>query len=122
MTKKELQHFRKILLKQREEILVDMGQLRDISLADTTKEAAGNDATYSTHMADQGTDAQEREKAFFYASRDNKYLRHINEALERIDDCSYGSCIICGNDIPPQRLEAVPITRHCVPCKELENT
>jgi len=120
MTKKNMEHFKKLLLKQREEILEDMGLLKDISLSDTNKEAAGNDATYSTHMADQGTDAQEREKAFFYASRDNKYLRLIEEALQRIENNTYGTCISCGKEIPVERLEAVPITQHCVPCKELE--
>ena len=81
------------------------------------KDAIGTDATYSTHMADQGTDAQEREKAFYYASREHRHLNYLNEALERVKDGSYGICISCGKDIPKERLEAVPITQHCVPCK-----
>jgi len=118
MDKKDLEYFKKILLEQRNELLEDIGQHRDMSLTESAKDSAGTDATYSTHMADQGTDAQEREKAFFYASRDEKYLRHIDAALERIENGTFGICVSCGQEIPKARLEAVPITQHCVPCKE----
>ena len=119
MKKKDLDYFKQLLLNKRQEILKDMGLIRESSI-NTSKEASGNDATYSSHMADQGTDAQEREKAFYYASRDNKYLHYINEALDRIEQDVYGVCIICGEEIPRERLEAVPITQHCVPCKMKE--
>ena len=61
-------------------------------------------------MADQGTDAMEREKAFLFASRDEKYLKQINEALERIENGTYGICRVTGKDIGRERLEAVPTT------------
>ena len=117
MKKKDVTYFKQLLLKQRQEILESMGLIQEASLSNTSKEASGNDATYSTHMADQGTDAQEREKAFFYASRDQKYLKHLNDALERIENGTYGICKSCGKEIPFKRLEAVPITQQCVPCK-----
>ncbi len=118
MNQADLLYFKNLLLAERDKILADIGQIQEISLKTTTKEASGNDATYSTHMADQGTDAQEREKAFFFSSRDNRYLQHLNEALERIENGTFGICICCGEEIPRARLEAVPITQHCVPCKE----
>ena len=120
MDKKLLQYFKTLILNKRQEILIEMGLIKDSALDRTTKEASGNDATYSTHMADQGTDAQEREKAFYYASRENKYLHFLDEALERIENGTFGICIVCGKEIPKERLEAVPITQHCVPCKMKE--
>ena len=117
MKKKDLEYFKELLLSKRQEILEDMGLIHETSIINTAKEASGNDATYSTHMADQGTDAQEREKAFYYASRDHKFLKHLDEALDRIKKGSYGICIVCGKEIPHKRLEAVPITQRCVPCK-----
>jgi len=122
MKKADLAYFKKLLLEKREEIKKEMGFIQDNALSNTTKEASGNDATYSTHMADQGTDAQEREKAFFYASRENRYLQYLDEALARIEDGSFGICVVCGEDIPKERLEAVPITQHCVPCKMNEQS
>jgi len=117
MKKKDLVYFKQLLLSKREEVLKEMGIFQENALLNTAKDASGNDATYSTHMADQGTDAQEREKAFFYASRDHKYLHYLNDALERIENGTYGICSVCGEEIPKERLEAVPITQHCVPCK-----
>ena len=117
MNKKDLEYFKRLILEKRDEILKEMGVIQESSLNNTSKDSSGNDATYSTHMADQGTDAQEREKAFYYASRENKYLLYLNEALSRIEDGTYGICAVCGKDIPKERLEAVPITQYCVPCK-----
>lgn len=117
MNKKDLEYFKQLLFTKRQEILEDMGLIEESAIKNSTKDAIGTDATYSTHMADQGTDAQEREKAFFYASREHRHLNLLNEALERINDGTFGICIVCGKDIPKERLEAVPITQRCVPCK-----
>ena len=120
MKKKDLEHFKQLILSKRQEMLEEMGTIQETTLSNTVKEASGSDSTYSTHMADQGTDAQEREKAFYYASRDHKYLQYLNEALVRIENGTYGICLSCGEEIPYERLEAVPITQHCVPCKVKE--
>ena len=68
-------------------------------------------------MADQGTDAQEREKAFLFAARENKFLNHLNRALERMDAGTYGLCATCGEAIQYLRLEAVPHATLCIDCK-----
>ena len=68
-------------------------------------------------MADQGTDNMEREKSFFYAQRDGRYLYHLDMALEKIDKGTYGKCESCGKEIDKKRLEAVPHARFCYECK-----
>ena len=120
MKKKDLEYFRQLILNQRDEILKEMGLIEETSLKSTTKESSGNDATYSTHMADQGTDAQEREKAFYYAERDHKYFKHLNQALERIENGTFGICETCGEDISVKRLKARPVTTQCIECKTKE--
>ena len=42
----------------------------------------------------------------------------ILNALRKIDDGTYGKCENCGNDIPVERLEAVPAATLCVSCKQ----
>ncbi len=49
---------------------------------------------------------------------DAKLLRAIEKALERIEADEYGICSECEEEIPQLRLDAVPWTRVCVPCKE----
>jgi DnaK suppressor protein len=110
MKKSDLEYFRKLLEKKRAEVLKNMEYLRKVTLDSTNQEASGDHSAYSFHMADQGTDAMEREKAFLFASRDEKYIRQIDDALERIENGTYGICRVTGNEIGKERLEAVPTT------------
>ena len=116
MNKKDLEYFKKLIIKKREEILQQLGNIKESS-SNSDKDTSGTDSTYSIHMADHGTDEEQREKKYYHASRENRYLLHLEEALDRIEDGSYGICKDCGKDIPKERLEAVPNTRLCVPCK-----
>ena len=43
-------------------------------------------------------------------------MNHIKHALERIESGTYGECEMCGNDIAPKRLEALPYTSICIDC------
>ena len=89
----------------------------------------GDNSTYSTHMAEQGTDEMEREKNYMFVQRDEKYLGYLQDALIRIDNGTYGICQDCIEVpknmcrscplIPRERLELVPITQHCIECKNL---
>ena len=119
MKKAEMNKYKKLLLKRRAELLEEIGNLREDS-TNTIKEATGDLSSYSYHMADLGTDAQEREKKFLLASKSGRFLYHIDQALRRIDDGTYGKCHSCGKDISKSRLEAVPHARFCIKCKEAE--
>jgi len=89
-------------------------------MSSTTKDQSGDLSSYSFHMADQGTDTMEREMAFNFASREGRYLYHLNEALERIEDGAYGICRTCKDEISKKRLEAVPHATQCIKCKNYE--
>lgn len=115
-TKGELDHFRKIILEKKKEILEELETLRDSMLDVTTGEYASESSMYSTHM-EQGTDAMEREKTFLFASREGKFLNYLEDALARIDRGEYGKCSECGKLIEKERLEAVPHARQCLQCK-----
>ena len=120
MKKKDLEKFEKLLLAKRAELLEELGLLKKSGLNSTIKEASGEISSYSTHMADQGTDSFEREKSFQLASKSGRFLHHIDEALRRVKDKTYGKCQECGKQISPTRLEAVPHARLCIACKEKE--
>ena len=120
MKKKDLEKFEALLLKKLNKLISEMGNLKKAALETTLKDASGDVSSYSYHMADQGTDAMEREKAFLLASKDGRLLYHINEALRRIQNKTYGKCFECGKAISRARLEAVPHARLCIQCKEKE--
>jgi DnaK suppressor protein len=119
MKKADLEKFEKLLLKKREEMVRQLKEGKR-QFDNTMKDSAGDLSSYSYHMADLGTDAMEREKAFLLASKPGRLLYHIDEALRRIHRGEYGICHSCGKPIQKRRLEAVPHARFCLECKEKE--
>lgn len=127
-SKQDLEHFKKIILEKRDEILDQLQNLRDQMMDPTTGLYINENSPYSLHMAEQGTDAMEREKTFLYAQRENKFLGYLEEALKRIDIGTYGICVECIEEpqylcetcplIPKARLEAVPHSQLCMPIKQ----
>ncbi len=122
MEKNKLKQYQKLLLINRKEMEDQMEYIRENSFKDTMKDASGDNSSYSSHMADQGSDAQEREKAFMMEYREGRLIYHIEEALDRIANGDYGKCIECKGDISDARLEAVPHARLCITCKSKEET
>ena len=53
------------------------------------------------------------------SENETRQLQLIDEALQRIEDEEYGSCLNCGNEIQPKRLDAIPWARYCLKCQEL---
>jgi len=109
-------YFKEIILKRRETMMDEMGILTEPTRSNL-KETGNENSTYSLHMADQGTDSQEREKTFLFASRDGKYLKYLTRALEMIENGTYGKCTDCSQFIQKKRLELVPTARLCITCK-----
>ncbi len=115
-SKEELQHFKQILLKKRDEI-VEMLEAHKQSLIESTMQNDRPVGTpYSIHM-EYGTETEEREKTMFFIAREEKMLNYIDAALARIERGTYGVCISCGKLIDKRRLEAVPHTQLCLACK-----
>ena len=121
LPKKQVLYFAKLLLDERKRVLKELGQW-DETLSNTQQGADGDLSSYSFHMADQGTDAMEREKAFLFASKEGRYLWHVNQALRRLYKSpeTYGQCQHCGGEIAIERLEALPHARYCINCKQRE--
>ncbi|HET7152600.1 MAG TPA: TraR/DksA C4-type zinc finger protein [Candidatus Kapabacteria bacterium] len=119
-SQKDLNDFRQNIDDQIREAREELENVSEHLMDSMTGEYEDENSVYSLHMADQGTDAMEREKAFLQAQRQNDYLKKLNEALERIEDGSYGACVVCGKLIEKPRLLAVPVTQKHVDCKNKE--
>jgi DnaK suppressor protein len=121
MNKKRLTHLEKRLLEERARVVKELG-VYGKSFSGTLQSADGDLSSYSFHMADQGTDAMEREKEFLFASKEGRYLWHVNEALRRLyaTPDEFGKCHECGDEISFERLDALPHARLCIKCKAKE--
>ena len=111
----ELEYFRQIILKKRKEAEEDLEMLQQ-SLKNSMENST-DDSAYSFHMADAGTDAQEREKTYMLFNRTRKFIKYLDAALERIDNKTYGICEVTGKKISKGRLEAVPHTQISIEAK-----
>jgi DnaK suppressor protein len=121
MNKKQLAHIEKRLLRERERALRALGLFDEMTKAD--RESGDSDlAAYTDHMADQGTEAMEREKAALFATKEGRYLYRLEEALRRLynDPENFGTCHTCGADVGFERLDALPHARYCIDCKRKE--
>jgi DnaK suppressor protein len=121
MNKKQLAHFEKRLQDERARAMKELGHY-DESFNSTLQASDGDLSSYSFHMADQGTDAMEREKAFLMASKEGRFLWHLNQALQRLYQTpeKFGKCEQCEEDMSYERLDALPHARLCINCKEKE--
>ena len=121
MNKKQLAHFEKRLQDERARAMKELGHY-DESFNSTLQASDGDLSSYSFHMADQGTDAMEREKAFLFASKEGRYLWHINQALRRLYKAPelFGICEVTGKRIEFDRLDALPHARLSYAAKRQE--
>ncbi|APF20010.1 TraR/DksA family transcriptional regulator [Caldithrix abyssi] len=118
MDAKKLQEFKEILLKKRKETLEERERYGEI-LQDTNSEEDYGKTAYK--YTEFGTDTMNREQSYMFLARMDKFLNQIDQALERIENGTYGVCRVCGQEIDEKRLRAVPTTRICFDCKQKES-
>ncbi len=121
LTKKQREHLEKRLLDERARALRSLGLFDQMAKAD--RESGDSDlSVYTDHMADQGTEAMEREKAALFATKEGRYLYRLEEALRRLfdDPDTFGACHTCGAEVGFERLDALPHARYCIECKRKE--
>jgi RNA polymerase-binding protein DksA len=72
---------------------------------------------YASHAADIASQTYEEEKALSQLSHFEDELHAVEDALQRVEDGTYGTCAACGAEILAERLEALPAASLCVGCQ-----
>jgi len=72
-----------------------------------------------TQLQALGESGRSAEDDLMSAQRDavEGVLKEIDEALARVQDGTYGTCLGCSRPVPAERLEILPYTRYCVSCR-----
>jgi len=105
---KNIEHFKEKLLMLKEDMAKRINAIdKDIRHEDM-----------SSDWTEQATERENDEVLESIGNASEKELMMINRALQRIDSGQYFSCSICGEAIPPARLELLPFTTNCVNCAE----
>lgn len=71
-------------------------------------------------VSDQASAEEDQRFSMRIMEREQKLLKKVNEALDRMKKHTYGICEQCGEDIPYKRLKARPVTTFCIECKTLQ--
>jgi YteA family regulatory protein len=114
LTKQQLSTFRSRLLEEKkaiEERLITNDHFgKEQSHA---HDSVGELSSVDNHPGDEGTELYEREKDIALNELAETGLKDINHALKAIENGTYGTCEVCGRDIPYERLEALPTATFC---------
>jgi DnaK suppressor protein len=112
MDARTLTKFRKTLLEEKQRILNNSKNAMRTELA-----VSPDDLPDETDLA-----ASEINQNLIFKLRDRErlLLGKIDEALTRIEDGSFGTCLECEEPIEPRRLDARPVSTLCIACKEAE--
>ena len=110
MDSKKSEHFKKKLLEKKSELY------RVVSMTEQYGREADGDSTQD--VADKAANSYTKEFLFSQSSNERYLLQMVNEALNRVEDGTFGVCVACDNEIQQKRLEAVPWARHCINCQE----
>jgi RNA polymerase-binding transcription factor DksA len=115
LTPDQLRHLERRLLHERRRSLRALGLWEEQARMDR-EELDSELRVYRDHMADQGTEAMEREKAAVLATKEGRYLYRVEEALHRLRSApgSFGTCQATGRPIGFERLDALPHARYCI--------
>ena len=122
MPKSKLEKYKKLLLKERNEILGGVDRIASDTLKKSQREASGDLSGYSFHMADVATDNYDREFSLGIADAERETLLKIDDALKRIKQKTFGKCLSCSKTIGQKRLTAIPHAEYCKVCQEKEES
>jgi RNA polymerase-binding protein DksA len=106
----ELEERRAVLLALRQRLL----DAAEGIIPDDEESGEINTAAGDQHLADHASEMLEREMDWTLEVNAERILADIDQALERIDAGTYGTCVVCGDPIPEERLAAVPYATLCV--------
>ena len=115
----DLAKHRDMLLALRAELVGDSEQMRRDAMG-PGPDASGSPSHAPIHLADAASDTHDQEFTLERLGSSSETLQLIDEALDRIEEGTYGQCEECGESIGERRLQIRPYACLCVGCKRKE--
>lgn len=102
---------------ERERIESELATLREVEASLREEGGAPESGGIGNHLADDGTQTYDLERSFALQENLESLLTEVHRAIQKFEHGTYGTCDDCGQEIPYERLEALPHASLCVPCK-----
>ncbi|OHD12432.1 MAG: hypothetical protein A2086_08620 [Spirochaetes bacterium GWD1_27_9] len=112
MTDDQIQYYKELLLKEREELLKEL-----VENNDSVRSMLDNDSHNVNDSVDEASNTVMQNILNIMSTKNQQSLLAIESALRRIKEKSFGKCISCGNEITKNRLDAIPWATKCIECK-----
>ena len=117
----DIKEMKKRLLELRAQLEHDVA-VKEAQVAETGGDDLDpNRGGVSNHMADDANETAEQSTMLTLQLSAARQLDHVNDALERIENGTYGTCTNCGKPINPARLDALPFSALCIDCQNLSD-
>ncbi|MCF8050345.1 MAG: RNA polymerase-binding protein DksA [Desulfobacterales bacterium] len=111
MKQKDIDYFRDLLNQRLKDLL---------NQADDTVSGMTDQRENFPDPTDRASLEADRNFMLRIRDRENKLIKKIKKALDRIENGTFGICEICGEEISNERLKARPVTTQCIDCKTKE--
>jgi DnaK suppressor protein len=111
----ELQEFKQIIVSKLENAKVELHNLQ--ATLNSANDHGTDDTANTFKVLEDGSDTLAKEEAGQLASRQQKFIEQLENALIRIENKTYGICRVTGKLIPKERLRAVPHTTQSMEAK-----
>ncbi|MFA6282354.1 MAG: TraR/DksA C4-type zinc finger protein [Candidatus Omnitrophota bacterium] len=118
LSAKELKEYKEKLINLKEEVMNQIREISEDTLMKSQKDISGDMSGYGSHIADVASDNYERDFSLGLVSDERKVLLEIEEALKRVENKSYGECVMCEKPIASTRLKALAYAKCCKKCQE----
>ena len=112
---------RERLTRERADLDGTVSRIRE-RLSVPQRDSGGDIALADQHPADAASETEARELDLARQTMFESRVTLIDEALARIERGEYGRCVVCGKQIPDERLDLVPETPYCIEDAEREQT
>ena len=121
MDRKNLEHFKDKLLKEKEKVQNTISLMKKNQTIDSNEEIASELSFYDNHPSDLGEELSDIEKGRALKGNELSIISKIDDALAQVEKGDYGICKDCGTGIPEARLEFIPYACFCVNCQNKRN-
>ncbi|MGB9681491.1 MAG: TraR/DksA family transcriptional regulator [bacterium] len=113
----DLKYYKSLLLNKKKEVENNLKNIKEMTSTKSEIELIGELSSSDDHLAEYASVVYDHENALTVEVVLKDLLKQIDNALQRIENGTYGICEVCKKPIGKERLDIIPYATMCVKCK-----
>ena len=115
-----MEKYKSMLLIEKNKISETIEDMLHNGLEENQREEIDEISVVDNHPGDMGTEMFEKERDYALLNNEKNILRQIHDALNRIENETYGKCELCGKEIAEERIKFMPYVITCMNCESVK--